>query len=86
MYKSTLGFALNVYIYPKFAIDIRSYTIKNAVARSTIGVVLYTRSFYVNKVIEEWPDLAIQRGLSANLAAFMIMIRAIWLVYTSTYA
>ena len=48
----------------------RSFTIQKENANSTIGVVLYSRSFYVSKVDEDnWPKGAVERGLQAASTA-----------------
>lgn len=50
----------------------KSYTIKPAAAHgdlalTTIGVVLYSRSFYINHAVEDkWPQSALQAGLKVN--------------------
>lgn len=55
-----------------FAI-LRSYTIKlkdgdsGSSSATTIGVVLYARSFYINRVGEDWPQSARLRGIQATL-------------------
>ena len=55
----------------------RSYTIKPAAAHgdlalTTIGVVLYSRSFYINHAVEDkWPQSALQAGLKVILAEFV---------------
>lgn len=57
----------HVPIFPKK--QLRSYTIKgpDSKSKSTIGVVLYTRSYYINKAIcDPWPESAKLRGLQVT--------------------
>jgi len=56
-----------------YAFDaLRSYTIKPSRTGSStsIGVVLYSRSYYVNKVPEsiavDWPNMAVPNGMNAT--------------------
>ena len=56
---------------------IRSYTIKHKDSASTVGIVLYSRSYYVNKVVSEtWPAEALQRGLKATVLAICFLRKA----------
>lgn len=48
---------------------LRSYTVKDVSGKKSIGVVLYSRSFYVSKVsvdADSWPAEASQRGIEAT--------------------
>ena len=71
---------------PALLACLRSFTVKPPMEEvSTIGVVLYSRSFYVNKAISShWPKSALLRGLQVILAALCIHITiylCVWMFY-----